>query len=238
MAPNPEPVDDFSRAVRPVAEWAAAVSGLPVVHDWGEARSGQGAVLLRPLAIAVAPHTGPARSQVTSAELTLDLLVTVVELPVFEAAAATSALALASGDGDWHMAAAGPDVRLWEALGRAPAPAFVLRVPVRRILERPAAPVVQEPIRLVPAHLRTVAGRVVSSDGRPVPAARIGLADGNSPAVHSDSRGRFRLRVATVTGAPLALTILARDTAVTLAVEPVSESGDLGDLTVPVPNPA
>ena len=92
MARNPELAGDFSRALEPVTEWAATVTGLPVVHDFDEEHGGTGAVLLRPLDFAVAPASGPVLSHISSAELTLNLLVTTVGLPVFEAAGMTSGL--------------------------------------------------------------------------------------------------------------------------------------------------
>ena len=238
MARNPELAGDFSRALEPVTEWAATVTGLPVVHDFDEEHGGTGAVLLRPLDFAVAPASGPVLSHISSAELTLNLLVTTVGLPVFEAAGMTSGLALAaSADSDWLLDASAPSLELWRALDRPPAPAFTLRVPVRRLIERPAAPLVREPLRVVPAHQRVVIGRVVASDGRPLAAARISLTDAGSTPVTSDHRGRFRLPVATVAGAPLTVSVAARGTSITLDVDapPVDADGDLGDLTVPVP---
>ena len=81
MAPNPESAEDFARAVDPVREWAPEVTELPVVHDFDEEHAGDGAVLLRPLELELAPAAGPDRRYISSAELTLDLLVTTVGLP-------------------------------------------------------------------------------------------------------------------------------------------------------------
>lgn len=237
MARNPELAEDFARAIEPVSAWATDVTKLPVVHDFDEEHTGDGAVLLRPLGLELAPAAGPVMRHISSAELTLDLLVTTVGLPVFEAAGMTSGLALsAAADGEWLMDAAAPSLELWRALERPPAPAFTLRIPVRRLLERPTAPLVREPIRTIPAHLRVVFGRVVASDGRPLAAARVSLA-GTGGAVESDHGGRFRLPVATVEGTPLTLSVTARGTSITLAVDapPVDVGGDLGDLTLPVP---
>ncbi|MCR2792316.1 hypothetical protein NQ156_04485 [Microbacterium sp. zg.Y625] len=237
MAPNPEPVDDFFLALDPVRAWAGAVSGLPVVHDFDDAHAGDGAVVLRPLELEVAAAAGPVLRHISSAELTLGALVTTVGLPLFPAAGTTSALALAAAaEGEWRMDAAPPSLELWRALQRAPAPAFILRVPVRRLLERPTAPLVRQPVRLVPAHLRTVVGRIVATDGRPLGAAQVGLAD-TGGAVETDHGGRFRLPVATAEGAPLRLSVRARGASITLAVDapPVDTGGDLGDLTVHIP---
>jgi hypothetical protein len=237
MAPKPESADDFARALDPVRQWATAVTDLPVVHDFDEQHDGDGAVLLRPLEIELAPAAGPVLRHISSAELTLDVLVTTVGLPVFDAAGLTSELALsAAADGEWRMSSAAPSLDLWHALGRPPAPAFILQVPVRRLLDRPSAPPVLEPVRVIPAHQRIVFGRVVASDGRPLAAARVGLVDAGG-SVESDHRGRFRLPVATVAGVPLSLSVSARGTSITLAVDapPADAGGDLGDLTVPVP---
>jgi hypothetical protein len=237
MAPNPESGKDFARALDPVREWATAVTELPVIHDFDEEHAGDAAVLLRPLDLELAGSSGPDRRHISSAELLLDVLVTTVGLPVFEAAGLTTELALsAAADGEWWMGAPAPSVELWRALERPPVPAFVLRVPVRRLLERPTAPLVREPVRVIPAHQRIVFGRVVASDGRPLAAARVALAD-TGGSVESDHRGRFRLPVATVEGVPLTLSVSARGASITFPVDapPVDAGGDLGDLTLPVP---
>ncbi|MFH8251388.1 carboxypeptidase-like regulatory domain-containing protein [Microbacterium sp. B2969] len=238
MAHDPEPRDDLARAVEPVREWVAAASGLPVVHDFDEEHDGKGAVLLRPLEFELASATGPVLRHISSAELTLGLLVTTLGLPAFEAAGVTSALALAARtEGEWVMDAAAPSLELWQALQHPPAPAFILRVPVRRLIERPATPLVREPLRTTMVQPRIVVGRVVASDGTPLSAARVAVADVGSIAVSSDSRGRFRLPVSLAPDVPLALRISARGTSVTLALDApsVDAGGDLGDLTVPVP---
>ena len=238
MAQNPELGDDFSRSVEPVREWAAAASGLPVVHDFEEKHEGDGAVVLRPVAFALKPLSGPVLRHISSAELTLDLLVATVGLSAFDAAGVTSGLALAaSADSEWTMDASPPRLDLWRALDRPPVPAFTLRVPVRRLIERPPTPLVREPLHVTTAHQRVVVGRVVASDGRPLAAARVGLADAGSVATTTDHRGRFRLSVATVADEPLTLSVSARGTSITLAVDApsVDAGGDLGDLTLPVP---
>lgn len=237
MAQNPELAEDFIRALDPLREWASTATQLPVIHDFDEEHTGDAAVLLRPLELELTPASGPVQRHISSAEVRLDVLVTTVGLSVFEAAGITSGLALsAAADGEWVMDAAPPSLELWRALDRAPVPAFVLRVPVRRLLERPSAPLVREPVRLVPAQVRVVFGRVVATDGRPLAAARVALAD-TGGSVEADHRGRFRLPVATVEGVPLNLSVSARGTSITLAVEapPVDAGGDLGDLTLPVP---
>ncbi|GAA1974982.1 carboxypeptidase-like regulatory domain-containing protein [Microbacterium pumilum] len=237
MARNPEPAEDFARAIEPVSAWATDVTKLPVVHDFDEEHTGDGAVLLRPLHLELAGPAGPDRRYISSAELTLGLLVTTVGLAMFDAAGVTSGLALsATSDTDWPMDAAGPSLDLWRALDRAPAPAFILRVPVQRIVERPTAPLVREPLHVMPANMHVVVGRVVASDGRPLASARIAFADSGAW-VMSDHRGRFRLPVATVEGGPLSLSVRARGVARTFTVDAPLEraGGDLGDLALPIP---
>lgn len=236
--PHPEAAGDFALAMEPVQAWAGRVTGLPVVHDWPETAADGGAVLLRPLSIALAPATGPVMRHISSAELTASLLVGVVGLPVWEASGLTAALALdAATDGQWTMGAEAPSTELWQALGHPPVPAFLLSVPVRRLLEHPNAPLVREPLRITPAHLRMVAGRVVAADGQPLSGARVARADGNAPAVVADHRGRFRLPVATDTETPLALSVVTRGTTFTqsVIVPAADDGGDLGDIAVPIP---
>lgn len=238
MPRNPETTDEFAQAMAPVQSWAGEVTGLPVIHDWLEELPEGGAVLLRPLSIALTSATGPVMHHISSAELIAELLVSVVGRPLWEASSLTAALALeASSDSDWVMDAEGPSTGLWQALGQPPVPAFLLLVPVRRLRERPQAPLVREPLRVIPAHLRSVAGRLVATNGQPLSGARVARADANAPAAVTDHRGRFRLPVVTNTEEPLALNVVARGAAYTLsvAVPAVDEGGDLGDLAVPIP---
>ncbi|MCD1269534.1 hypothetical protein B5M43_011935 [Microbacterium sp. MEC084] len=143
---------DLVAALEPVERWAAEATGLPVVFDEGDAAAG-GAVLLRPLSIALAPATGPVLRHISSAEVTLDVLVTVVGRNAYDSARAAVALALAAQtDVSWRLEPGPVDPGLWRALGRPPQPAFILQVPVRRLIERAAAPPVREPLHadLVP----------------------------------------------------------------------------------------
>lgn len=237
MPPSPDPDAELSRALTPVADLATAVTGLPVVHDWGEEGDG-GAVLLRPLALSMDPGSALAARQQSGTRLTLDLLVAAVGLPPFDAAATTTSLALALAEqNDWLMETERTDAAMWQALGQAPVPAVILRVPVRRIVERPLAPLVRQPLRIGQAHLRSVVGRVVWSDGTPVVAARVFPTGESRAATVTDRRGRFRLPVATVEQLPLRVTVVALGAPRTFEVEPGSgdASGDLGDLTVAIP---
>lgn len=237
MPIRPDLVEDFEGAVAPVSEWVASLTGLDVVHDWDEAHDGAATVVLRPMSLALAPAAGPVRAHVSSAELTLTLLVSVAGAPVRDAAAIVTALALAAGiDGPCPVGDETVDAATWLSLGRPPAPAFTLRVPVRRLVER-AAPLVREPLRLDLVRTRSVEGRLVWPDGRPVPSARVRLASGGDRAVATDHRGRFRLTIAVVGDGPIALSVASRGTTAHLAVDlpPEGAAADLGDLTIPVP---
>lgn len=235
MAANPEVGEDFERSITPVADWAAASTGLPVVYDRAETPAGA-TVLIYPLDLELptAPMATGARTRV--AELSVRLLVSVVGASAFEAAATTSSLALdAAIDSQWRVEPGPPDLALWRALEQPPVPAFVLVVPVRRIVDQAPAPPVRHRLKVVPARMRTVTGRVVAPTGEPLPAARVALADGNRASA-TDDRGRFRLEVATVAGQPLRLIVSARGASAAVEIDdpPVENGGDLGDLTVPV----
>ncbi|WP_194410445.1 carboxypeptidase-like regulatory domain-containing protein [Microbacterium cremeum] len=228
---------DYQLALAPVRAWAQDVTGLKVVDDWDAGDEGASAVVLRPLALAVAAASGPVLRQVSSAELLLDLLVTVIAPTASEAAAATSDLALAAqSENDWAIASDAPGLDLWRALGQPPVPAIVLRVPVRRVIERDPAPLVREPLRRTFVPLRMVTGRVVWPDGRPISAARVSLAEADGPPATTDHRGRFRMPLATASD-ELTVSITARGASVQLrlAASALGAAGDLGDLRVPVP---
>jgi len=239
MAADPEVGDDFERSITPVADWAETRTGLPVVYDRAETSAGA-TVLLYPLDLQLpaAPMATGARTRV--AEVSVRLLVSVIGASAFDAAAATSALALeAAVDSEWRVEPGSPDLALWRALGQPPVPAFILVVPVRRILDHAPAPPVRHRLKVIPARMRAVTGRVVAPTGEPLPAARVALADGNATST-TDSRGRFRLEIAAVAGAPLRLRVSARGASAAVEMDdpPVDSGGDLGDLTVPVPGTA
>lgn len=237
MPRSPETDAAFAGAVTPVAELAAAVTGLPVVHEWGE-ETESGAVLLRPLALSVQPGSEPALRQLSGTRLTLELLVATVGLTPFDAAATTTSLALALAEqSDWLLETGHTDAAMWRALGRAPVPAVVVRVPVRQVVERPLAPLVRQPLRIAHAHLQSVVGRVVWSDGTPVATARVFPEGEARAATVTDRHGRFRLPVATADSMPLRVTVMARGMPSTFAIRPGTggAAGDVGDLTVAAP---
>lgn len=238
MPLNPEITAEFDSAMTPIKHWATSVTGLAVVHESNSEFPEDGAVLVHPLSLALAPASGPVEPHLSSAELTAEVLISIVGLPVWEAAGITAALALdAISDSDWVMGAEAPSVELWRALNRQPTPAFILRVPVRRVRIRQRARLVRSPLRITPAHVRSIAGRIISDDGQPLSGARVVRADGSAAAVVTDHRGRFRLSVATESEASLALSVVARGAKFTLSVivPPVDSGGNLGDLAVSIP---
>jgi hypothetical protein len=80
---------------------------------------------------------------------------------------------------------------LWTALGIAPRPSFVLRVPFRQERPEKLAPPVKHPIVIKQLPLRSFEGRIVGPENIPIMNARVEL-----PSLDlytsTDSRGRFR----------------------------------------------
>jgi hypothetical protein len=79
----------------------------------------------------------------------------------------------------------------WSAFGVAPVPSFVLRAPVRQARPLSPAPPVRLPLRIEPAILGSLSGRVVLRDGTPLPGARVELAELELD-TRTDLQGRFR----------------------------------------------
>jgi hypothetical protein len=92
---------------------------------------------------------------------------------------------------------------LWTALGMAPRPSFVLRVPFRHERPEKRAPLVRKPIVIKQLPLRSFEGQVVGPENIPLMNARVEL-----PAfelhTNTDSKGRFHFSaVPTAPGARL-----------------------------------
>jgi hypothetical protein len=108
---------------------------------------------------------------------------------------------------------------LWAALGAAPQPSFVLRLPVRR--ERPVAPAppVLWPLRIEGASPITLEGFVIGPREIPIVGASVGI-----PAIQqettTDRRGRFRFP--RVPGPPVRteLVIRAKGRSVSVTAKP------------------
>ncbi len=79
---------------------------------------------------------------------------------------------------------------VWTALGIAPRPAFVLRVPFRHERPEKLAPLVKHPIVIKQLPLRSLEGQILGPENIPLMNARVEL-----PAfelfTHTDSKGRF-----------------------------------------------
>ena len=189
MAANPEVGEDFERSITPVADWAAASTGLPVVYDRAETPAGA-TVLIYPLDLELptAPMATGARTRV--AELSVRLLVSVVGASAFEAAATTSGLALdAAIDSQWRVDARPARASRSGVRSSAPGPGLRPRR-AGSTDRRPApAPLVRDRLKVVPARMRTVIGRVVAPTGEPLAAARVALADGNRASATDTAAG-------------------------------------------------
>lgn len=81
-------------------------------------------------------------------------------------------------------------VSLWTALGIAPRPSFVLRVPFRHERPEKLAPLVKQPLVVKQLPLRSLEGRVLGPENVPLMNARVEL-----PSLdlftNTDSKGRF-----------------------------------------------
>lgn len=173
--------DDVALALEPVKTWAERVSTLPVTHDWPDA-TGAG-VVLYPFALEPVAAPASLAHRARGAEVTLRVLVTATGEPQ-DAASVTASLALDATLAELNVENGAVDLALWQALGRRPAPAFVLAIPVRRSLDVPAATPVRSR-RLVVADQDTARGALVdappaAADDLTVTAPSAGTAPGAS----------------------------------------------------------
>ena len=123
---------------------------------------------------------------------------------------------------------------LWRALGTAPRPSFVLRVPVRVEREQPTAPRVRERLRIDSGLLTPLIGRVLGPGDIPVANARVEVL-GLDVEVMTDRLGRFRVPTVPSGGRPLRLRVAARGVQAEVEEQP-AEIVD-GVLTVRLPIP-
>lgn len=225
---------ELAAAVAPVREWATHASGLDTVQNFPAEAGGPLAVLLYPLGLRVDQGGGAPTATIDRAALTIDLLVTCVGGTPLDAAAATCGLALSAvAAGTYAVDPDGPGLEAWTAIGRAPAPAFLLQLPVRREISRPGPQLVREPLRVTYVTRRTVEGRVVVDDGTPLSNARVVLLPGG-PETRSDHRGRFALQAPVGDDVTLRIHLSARGRSATISVASPA-SADLGDLTLHLP---
>lgn len=98
---------------------------------------------------------------------------------------------------------------LWTALGIAPRPAFVLRVPFRHERTEKRAPIVRKPIVIKQLPLRSFAGQIVGPENIPLMNARVEL-----PAfelyTNTDSKGRFHFSSVPAAPGPRLLRVRAK----------------------------
>ena len=98
-------------------------------------------------------------------------------------------------------------IATWTALGVAPQPSFVLRVPFRHERPEKLAPLVRQPVVIKQSVLRSLVGQILGPGNIPIMSARVEL-----PALdlrtETDSKGRFRF--STVPAAPGARLVRVR----------------------------
>lgn len=205
--------------------WVASLVGQPPTDrlaDEAEAR-----VLIYPVSLHAALPSGPVARVVNTAEVRLQVLVSAVGGDPGQRACLSADLALrVLESGRWQVVDRGPDVNLWQALGLPVRPGLLLDIPVRRVLDRPGAPPVRQPLHIGSAPLRRLTGRVVAPDGTPVSAAVVTLLPAG-PRVTTDHRGHFGVSVGVVSG--LRAQLDARGRTWQLALDPAA-NGAVGDL--------
>ena len=100
-------------------------------------------------------------------------------------------------------------ISLWTALGIAPRPSFVLRVPFRHERPEKLAPPVRRPIVIKQLPLRSLRGRILGPDDIPIMNARVEL-----PALelytNTDSKGRFHFAAVPSAPGPRLLRVRAK----------------------------
>lgn len=98
---------------------------------------------------------------------------------------------------------------LWTALGIAPRPSFVLRVPFRHERPEKLAPLVRKPIVIKQLPLHSFEGRILGPENTPLMNARVEL-----PALelftNTDSRGKFHFSAVPATPGARLLRVRAR----------------------------
>ena len=221
---------EWTAALDALREQVTSLSGLPVLHDAsaaGEALE----VLVQPVSLTPLTGAGPATRTVSTVDVLVTVLVTVVGGDAEDRAASMTDLALSGmADGGWDVDPEGPQPWLWRSLALSARPGLLVRVPVRRLLHRPEAPRVRR-IRLENMPLLQLSGRVVTDDGSPVSSAVVTILP-TGPDVTTDRRGRFALRTGVVADLGLRVSVAARGVSTVLSLEPAPD-GALGDLTLP-----
>lgn len=100
-------------------------------------------------------------------------------------------------------------VALWRALGTAPRPAFVIRVPLRRDRPEPERRLVRAPLVVRQSPMRSVEGTVVGPGDIPIANARVEL-PGLGRYTRTDSKGRFAFSAVPTEPSPKLLVVKAK----------------------------
>jgi hypothetical protein len=115
-----------------------------------------------------------------------------------------------------------PDPQIWEALAVAPQASFKVTVPLRRRRREPEVKPVLKPLVFEPAALVRLAGAVRTSEGTPIPEARVEV-----PALDrvstTDRHGLFRLDGVPRNGQPIRIHVKARGREATHELGPDDE---------------
>ena len=221
---------EWTAALDALREQVTSLTGLPVLHD-AAAAGEKLQVLVQPVALAPLTGAGPATRTVSTVDVLVAVLMTVVGGEATDRASCMTDLALAGmADGAWDVDPEGPQPWLWQSLALSARPGLLVRIPVRRLLHRPEAPQVRR-IRLENMPLLQLYGRVVTDDGSAVSSAVVTILP-TGPEVTADRRGRFGVRAGVVAELGLRVRVAARGVSTVLSLEPAPD-GALGDLTLP-----
>lgn len=221
---------EWTAALDALREQVTSLTGLPVLDDASAAGEAL-AALVQPVGLTPLTGAGPAARTVSTADVRVTVLVTVVGGDPVDRAARMTDLALSAlADGAWDVDPQGPQPWLWRSLALPARPGLLVHVPVRRLLHRAVAPRVRS-MRVENMPFLELTGRVVTDDGSPVPSAVVAVLP-NGPDVTTDRRGRFGIRAAVAAELGLRVRVAARGASTVLRLEPAPD-GALGDLTLP-----
>lgn len=225
MVPAEDGSPECAAQLQQLRSWVSERTGAPPTERLADEAETQ--VLVYPVGLQPAPGTGPPARVVNTAEVRLRVLICAVGEDVGRRSCLSADLALhVLASGHWQVTDRGPDPLLWQALGLPPRPGLLLDIPVRRVLDRPGAPPVREPLHVGSAALLRLSGRVVAPDGTPVSAAVVTVLPAG-PRVNADHRGHFGVTAGVVPGLRARLDVRGRTCDVPL--DPAAD-GAVGDL--------
>jgi len=176
---------------RQISDWIGTVLPNTTVSlaPPGTVSDGRGVSLYLMELAASPPLRGPERPPL---QIELHYLVTTWAEALEEAHRLLSEIlfaALARGDLNVDLRPMAGEI--WKAFGISPLPSFVLCAPVRQAQPLTPAPPVRLPLRIEPAILGSLSGRVILQDGTPLPGARVEIAELELH-TRTDVHGRFR----------------------------------------------